>query len=198
MVFNPLLVSALIVNPLRYFFANYASKVELQWDPDPKKSQIEIGTVNDFNTIPLEQKPRVLIDRGNYQIQKTGLTDNMMSAPGVKESLGLMHRTNMVFIQGMMVVNVEANNEGTCELITDMVSNFIVWSRPILCDSQGFKEFGLPMQVSQPQVVQEAKEKFSVQISFPYIKEENWTVNQDAIKIKNIFQTVSAEFPKNS
>ena len=193
MVFNPLLVSALIVNPLRYFFANYASNVELQWDIDPKKSQIEIGTVNDFNTVPLEQKPRVLIDRGNYQIGKTGLTDNMMSEPGIKQSLGLMHRTNMVFIQGMMVITIEANNEGTCELLTDMVSSFIVWSRPILCDSQGFKEFGLPMSVSQPQVVQEDKEKFSVQISFPYSKEDNWTVNQDAIKIKNIFQTVSAQ-----
>jgi hypothetical protein len=187
MRFSPLLVSGLIVEPLRYFFANYAKQNLLVWDPDDKIRTIDIGTVNDYNGIKLEDTPRILIDRGTYSIEKTGLTDNLAQSKGVKELFGASQRINMVYIRGVASIIIEARNEGTCELVADMVSHFIIWSRPLLCDTQGFNEFGMPMQVSACQPGKENVEKFQVTISVPYMMEEDWKVNQDALKLKGFF-----------
>ena len=194
MRFNPLLVSSLIVDPLRYFFSNYTSGQNLVWSANDKISTIEIGTVNDFNTIILQQKPRVLVNRGNYQVNKTSLTDNMMESPGVKESLGAMKRRNLVFINGAAEITIESRNEGTCELVTDMVTHFLVWSRPFICSSQGFKEFALPLGVSDCHVSQEDTEKFQTVISVPYMMEEDWSISQDAIKLKGFFTTFNPSY----
>ncbi len=191
MRFSPLLVSSLIVKPLRYFFTNYAKQAELVWDEDPKISTIEIGTVNDFNGIKIESKPRILVGRGTYQIGKSGLTDNLAESKGVKELFGQSDRINMVYITGSIQVIIEAKNEGTCELIADMVSHFLIWSRPLLCDTQGFNELGMPMMVSDCTPDSEATEKFKVTISIPYTMEEDWRVRQDALKLKGFFTNLT-------
>jgi len=72
-----------------------------------------------------------------------------------------------------------------------MVSHFIVWARPLLCDTQGFKEFGLPMRVGECQSTKENIEKFKVVIEIPYLMEECWQVDQDALKLKGIFADVT-------
>lgn len=187
MKFSPILISSLIIKPLRYFFTNYAKDHDLIWTGDPSTSTILIGGENDFNQIPLEKSPRVLVNRGSYQINKTGLTDNMSQAKGVKANLGAMNRTNFVLINGVAEISIEARNEGTCELITDMVSHFILWARPLLCDTQGFKEFGMPMSVSDARPATENIEKFKTVIQIPYIMEENWTVDTDSLKLKGFF-----------
>jgi hypothetical protein len=191
MRFSPLLVSSLIVNPLRYFFANYSGQLGLTWNADEKISTIEIGTVNDYNKIALESRPRIMVNRGTYRISKTGLTDSMAESPDIYKAMGKSERTNLVFIDGVAQIIIEARNEGTCELITDMVSHFIVWARPLLCDTQGFNEFGMGMQVSDcmPAGV-ENTEKFQVAISFPYRMEEDWMVKQDSLKLKGFFTTL--------
>lgn len=189
MRFNPLFLTSIIVEPLRYFFSTYTSGQNLIWSSDEKVSTVEIGTVNDFNTIELQQKPRILVARGNYQVIKTGLSDNMASSPGIKESYGAIERKNLVYIQGAAQIMIEAKNEGTCELITDMVSHFLVWSRPFLCASQGFNEFALPLNVSDCHVSQEDTEKFQTIIDIPWRMEEDWCIKRDAIKLKGFFTT---------
>lgn len=188
MRFSPLLLSSLIVSPLRYFFANYSGQAGLVWNKDEKISTIEIGTVNDYNKIALESRPRIMVSRGSYRISKSGLTDSMVEAPDIYKVMGKSERTNLVYIDGVAQIIIEARNEGTCELISDMVSHFIVWARPLLCDTQGFNEFGMDMQVSDCMPAeQENTEKFRVVISFPYRMEEDWMVKQDSLKLKGFF-----------
>jgi hypothetical protein len=187
MRFSPLLITDLIVKPLRYFFANYTSKSNLLWDDDEKKRTIEVGTINDYHAIKLEAKPRVLVGRASYTINKTGLTDNLAESRSIEELKGVSDRANLVYIQGSIQIIIEAREEGTCELISDMVSHFIVWSRALLCDTQGFNELGMPMQVSECSPDKDSTDKFKVIINFPFMMEENWRVNQDALKIKGFF-----------
>jgi len=192
--FSPLVVTKLIVLPLRYFFSTYTGGYDLHWDKDEKKSTIEIGGINDFHKVPLQLLPRILVDRGDYQIIKTGLTDNMAQRfiPAGTTVNNNDDRINMVFIQGQAQIIIEARNKGTCELVTDMVSHFIVWSRPFLCDTQGFKEFGLPMTVTTCSPDKEDTDKFKVIISFPYMMEEEWTVRQEALGLKGFFLSMTA------
>lgn len=191
MRFSPLLVSNLIILPLRYFFSNYTSQANLIWNEDEKKRTIEIGTINDYNQIKIGSMPRILVGRGTYNIGKVGLTDNLAESKGIFESFGGSNRINMVQISGTIQIVIEARNEGTCELVTDMVSHFIVWSRPLLCDTQKFNEFGLNMQVSDCQPDKEDTEKFKTVITIPYLTEEHWTVKQDALKLKGFFIELS-------
>lgn len=191
--FSPLLVSKLIIVPLRYFFSTYTKEYELVWNEDEKKRSIEIGHMSDFNQVAVQKFPRIIVGRGDYQILKTGLTDNLAERyiPPGKLSNNADDRINMVFIQGNAQIIIEARNQGTCELIADMVSHFIIWSRPLLCDTQGFKEFGLPMVVSDCTPDKEDVDKFKVIISFPYMMEEEWTVRQDSLGLKNFFMSMT-------
>ncbi|MFI4962817.1 MAG: hypothetical protein ACHP6H_03055, partial [Legionellales bacterium] len=85
MYFSPAYLSSLIVEPLRYYYGNYAPD-DLTWNSDPKLSKIEIDTINNFNKIAIQSKPRILISRGGYIIDATGLTDNMAEGTSTKEN----------------------------------------------------------------------------------------------------------------
>jgi hypothetical protein len=189
--FSALTVESLMVEPLRYFFANYTAKQGLVWSPDDKVRTIEVGSMYDIDKIKLTEIPRVLINRGNFQITKSGLTDNMMESPSIGDLRGNSDRKNLVFIQGNASILVESRNRGTCELITDMVTKFIVWSRPLLCDTQGFKEFGMPMNVSDLTLGKDDLEKFSCNIQFPYMLEESWSVREEALPLKGFFTSIN-------
>lgn len=193
MQFSNGLIAPLIVEPLRYYFSRYPQGSNLYWDEDEKKRTLDIGEVFDFNKIPIQEKPRVVVSRGTYSIGKVGLTDNLAQQVSFKDTLGRRDVSNMVFYQGSAIIYVEARNAGTCELLADMVSHFIVWTRPTLCDSQGWKEFGLPMVVSDAQMIQNEDPnlvKFQVQIQVPWIKEEHWRVRNDGPALKAIIQNV--------
>lgn len=195
MQFSNLIVTPLIVEPLRYYFSKYAKPTNLYWDDDEKQRTLEIGDVYDFNKIPFGQTPRILVDRGSYSIQKVGLDDNLAEGKSLGATHGLKDRVNMLIYQGTANVTVEARNKGTCELLADMVSHFIAWTRPTLCNSQGWKEFGLPMSVSPCVPVNGEdvdNQRFQVAIQLPWIREEHWTVRDDGPGLKAVFQQVMA------
>lgn len=189
-------VAPSIIAPLRYYFARYSQGTNLYWDEDEKKRTMEIAEAFDFNKVPLQEKPRVLVTRGSYMMTKVGLTDNLAEAKPFSETKGLQDFTNMIIYSGNALITVEARNKGTCELLADMVSHFIAWTRPILCDSQGWKEFGMPMAISDcspvtdedPDVV-----KFQIQIQIPWAKEEHWRVRNDGVAIKSILNQITPD-----
>lgn len=191
MRFSPLLITNLLIWPLRYFFSHYAGD-DNKYDSDPKITKIEIGAVNDFHKIPVQTKPRVIINRGNYEVRGVGLTDNLAEAETLATTKGLINRNNMVFINGMATIAIEARQDGTVELLADMVSHFIVWSRPYICNTQGFKNFGLPLGVTSATVGKEDKEIFTVTISVPYTMEEQWTVKNDGLKLNNFYTNLAS------
>ncbi len=187
-------IAPLIIQPLRYHFSVYTKdKTNLYWNEDEKLRTLDIGESFDFNKIALQEKPRILVTRGAYSISKVGLTDNLAEAKSMNVTAGLKDYKNMLMYQGTATVTVEARNKGTCELLTDMVSHFIVWTRPVLCDSQGWKEFGLGMAVSDIMATNDEDPgipKFQANISIPWIKEEHWRYQNDGIALKNIISKI--------
>lgn len=196
MIFSPVNLSALILEPLRYYFATYTSSSTFFWDPDEKKRTIELDYMNNLHKVPFNERPRVLVDRGTYSVSKMSLTDNMSSAKTMNETHGLKDIKNFVLYQGQAQIIIETTQLGSCEIVTDMVQHFILWSRPYLCSTQGFKDFASPLVVSSCELdgSSEGKEKFRSTISVPWMREEQWSVKNDSIKIKNFilnFQTSS-------
>jgi hypothetical protein len=180
-----LLISALIQEPLKFFFSNYTEGSAMVWNEDEKLRTVEIGDFHDFHKITFQERPRILVNRGSYLVQKSGLSDNLAEAKSMFESKGLIDRINFVLYSGTASIAIEARNKGTCELLADMVSHFILWSRPYICDTQGFKEFGLNMQVSPCEPTNDQDDTtFQIQITLPYMKEEAWKVFNDGIAIK--------------
>lgn len=184
--FSPVDLSSLIRDPLCYFFSVYGGPSKFFWDPDEKKRTVEIEFLNNLHKITYNERPRILIDRGGYQVGKTGLTDNLATAKPFSETKGLTDRMNFIMYSGQAQVIVEAVQQGSCEILTDMVQHFLLWTKPYLCETQAFKDFAYPMTVGSCELdaAAEGKEKFRNTISVPWMREERWIVKNDSVKIK--------------
>jgi len=187
------IIAPLIIEPLRYFFSNYSTSTNLIWNEDEKLRTLEIGESYDYNKVPLQEKPRITVTRGTYAVNKVGLTDNLAESRSMSITGGRKDFTNMVLYQGSAMISIEARNKGTCELLADMVSHFIIWTRPVLCDSQGWKEFGLPMNVSDVALAMDedpSSQKFQINIGIPWMKEEHWKFQTDGVLLKDIISNI--------
>lgn len=193
MQFSIGLVAPTIIQTLRYFFSSYGKNANFIWNADENKRTLDIYEGYDINRTPLQEKPRIVIMRGGFNIGKTGISDNLAIGKPVKDTKGNKDSTNMVFYQGVASITIEARNKGTCELLTDMAVHFLLWSRPIICDAHGWKEFGMPMSVSEciGLVDEDPKEtKYQTQIQIPWIKEEQWRVQTDGPELKKVLLDV--------
>lgn len=192
--FSPVDLSSLILGPLRYFFNTYTSPTSFYWDVDEKKRTVELEYSNNMHKITFNERPRILVDRGPYSVNKFSLTDNLAEGKTMNETFGLKDINNFVLYQGQATIVIEAAQQGSCEILTDMVQHFLLWSRPYLCETQGFKDFASPLSVSPCEFVgDETNGKFRVSISVPYMKEERWRVTNDSIKIKNFVINMQAD-----
>lgn len=191
MKFSPNFVETLFIKPLRYFFKTYAPE-DLLYNDDAQISKIDISSVSDFNKEAIQVKPRIIVDRGYYTITPTGLTDNLAEQESLFKTRGLTEQKNFVLISGQAKITIEARNRGTCELVTDIVTHFFAWSNPFICNSQGFKKFSLPMQVSECGQAKDDLEIFQVNIGLPYVMEELWEVRNDALKLKDFYKTLTS------
>lgn len=188
------MIAPLIIEPLRYHFSTYTkANTNLYWNEDEKLRTLDIGESYDFHKIALQQRPRIIVTRGAYGISKVGLTDNLAESKSFNITAGQKDYINMVMYQGTATVTIETRNKGTCELLTDMVSHFIVWTRPVICSTQGWKEFGLGMAISDIDVVVDEDpgvQKFRSNISVPWIREEHWRYQTDGIALKDIISKI--------
>lgn len=191
--FSPLSIHYAALEPLRYLFS-FVPPEDLRYHEDPKQTKIIIGSVNDTHSESEYQgKPRILLNRGQYSVGKMGLTDNMVEGEAFPESRGKISRRNTTMIQGYCSLTIEASTEGVCELLADMVQHFIVWSRPHICSTFRFKEFGLPLQVSEAQMDTEDTEKFKIMISVPYQVEDSWKLDEDALKLHGFITRLAVD-----
>jgi hypothetical protein len=188
------IIAPLIIEPLRYHFSNYTNGSKLVWNVDEKLRTVDIGESFDFKKVPLQLKPRIIVTRGAYSINKVGITDNLAEAKSMSQTSGKKDYINMLMYSGNATVTIEARNKGTCELLLDMTSHFMAWTRPVLCDSQGWKEFGLPMSISDVISVFDEDpgiEKFQANISIPWMKEEHWRYQNDGITLKAVIASIN-------
>ena len=187
-------ISPSIIQPLRYYFSKYTQASNMYWNEDEKLRTLDISEAFDLNKIALGEKPRISVTRGGFSIDKTGVSDNLAEGKPAALTRGNKDTTNLVLYRGTAVVVVEARNKGTCELLSDMVAHFIVWTRPILCDELGWKEFGLPMMIGDCNLMNDEDvgvPKFQVQIQVPWIREEAWRVQTDGPELRAILHTIT-------
>lgn len=185
--FSPLLVNKIVLEVLRYFFSN-TPMPDLRWDQDPKLSKIFIGTVNDITNPDdqVQKQPRILFSRGPYVIQKTSLTGDLAEAVPSADSYGLRDSKHMNLVSGQITIIIEAYEEGTCELLADMVSTFFTWSSDHICNMYRFKQFGYPMGIQECTLDKENREKFKIVLNTSYMTETCWQLKEDAIKLKGL------------
>jgi len=189
MAFSPAYLSSLIVEPLRFYFKKY-STVDLRWNEDPALSAIEIDTINNFNKIAIQSKPRVLISRGGYTVNPVGLSDNLSEGSSTRD-IGSNIERKMVLISGQAQLLIEAVNEGTCEKIVEQVQNFLTATAPLIANTQGFKQFVLPMSVSPCTPNREATETFQCSIALPWSKEQHYVIERDGVEFKNFLISIN-------
>lgn len=189
MYFSPAYISSLIVEPLRFYFSNYAPS-NLKWDKDPDISQIEIDTINNFNKIAIGAKPRILVSRGGYSIASTGLSDNM--AEGItSRATGKKSEKRFLMVSGQAQLLVETAYEGTCELVVELTQNFLAWSSPTIASTQGFKQFAIPLSVSPCTPSTEDVEIFQCSMGLPWIKETHFVVEEDGLGFKQFLASIT-------
>lgn len=190
---TPIQIGRMILEPIRHFFSANPPAEHLVWDPDPKKTKIDISMVNDANKELTDHGIQILVDRGTLQVNKTGLSDNMMDGESISATKGLQRRRNLLLYSGQATIIIKARSEGTVEVLTDMVMHILQWSRPHICDVLGFKDFGLPMAVSSPRPMKPDSEVFVVNISVPYMLEDVWRSENDALKLRDLFITIASQ-----
>jgi hypothetical protein len=186
-------IAQAIIVPLRYYFSTYSSAANFIWNEDEKLRTMDIFESQDLTRIALGEKPRVVVTRGSFGVSGTGLSNNLSGGVSFGAQKGNRSDTNMVMYQGQAQVLIEARTKGACELLADMVTHFVGWTQPLLCDTQGWKQFGLPMQVSDCMIVAGEEPnvvKFQVQINLPWLKEERWLTRTDAPELKKLLTTV--------
>lgn len=184
---TPIQIGQIILSPIRHFFNTNPPAKHLYWDPDPKKTRLDISMFNDAHKETSDFDMQILVDRGTLQVNKTGLSDNLATQAAFETTKGLVNRTNFLMYQGTARIIVKARTEGNAELLTDMVMHILQWSRPHICDVLGFKEFALPMSISSPSVGKPDTETFQVEISVPYMFEELWLASNDGLKLRDFF-----------
>jgi hypothetical protein len=186
--YNPLAVTASFVGPLRYWFGTYGASQQAQWTEDPNTRQIEIEYANNLHKVPIQERPRILIDRGPVSVTKSGLDEDLATAKPFSQTRGIMDRTNFLLYNGSIQMIVEARQQGTCEKIADMACHFLAWSRPFICGSQGLREAVFPMDIGNCQLLpmSEDDEKYSITVNMPFMHEERWHVGNQGIILKDI------------
>jgi len=186
-------VAPAIILPLRYYFSRYSSGANLVWNEDEQKRTMDIYEAFDANRTPLQEKPRIVVSRGAFNAGKTGLSDNLAEGKQFSLTRGNKALTNMTIYQGSATVTVEAKNKGTCELLADMALHFLIWSRPIICDAMGWKDFAMPIRVTDclGNMSEDPNNTiFQVQMDVPWMKEEHWSVKTDGGELKKILENV--------
>lgn len=187
--FSPILVSSSIVQPLRYFFARFVSP-DLIWTTDPNTTGIEIDTINNFNKIAIQEKPRILVSRGGYSFQPSGLSDNMSSGATSRQT-GPRVECRILMVSGVAQVLIEARNEGTCEKVVGLAEDFLQQSGPMIAGYHHYKNFGVPLQVSTCVPSKENIEILTCTINVPWSREVMYTVTEEGKEFNQFLLSVT-------
>lgn len=183
--FHPLLITRTLVRVFQFCFSQMPNP-DYRWDADPLKSALDIRVVNDTTEQTnegIQKRPRIIVGRGSYTISESGIGQSMTEAVPVQEAKGADKSRHMHVINGSFSIIIEANNEGTVEMLTDMVSTFLTWSSTHICNTFGFNRFALPLFVGEPSLDKEDTEKFKVVINGNYLAENHYKITKDSYKL---------------
>ena len=196
MQYSPLYVVTFIRDLLRQMYLQYGGD-DFSWDPDPRKSNITIGTVSDTNSPErIQQFPRLLIQRGPTMCQSQFLANNLET----RYDGGVPRGGHDVFrqdISGSLNIIIEAVNEGTCEELGEFTRRFRCWCKPFIESTFQFQAFGKVLQIGSCDMDSEDLEKFKININIPYIIEDRWTKTGELVKLNHIFRDLTSKSADN-
>lgn len=181
--FTPLTAVSMFRDSLRVWFAQNGGP-DLTWDEDQKQSKIWIGTANDpYSREPNQKMPRILLKRGGVRQAVQFINNSEELISGTPQAPTKHSRMD---IQGSVLVIIECDQEGTCEMLGEAIRRFVTRNRPMFEQDFGFQRFGWDISISECDQIDEDKEKFKIQVQIPYIVEDRWNYTPDSILLKKI------------
>lgn len=175
--FTPLTVVTFFRDVLQAYFRQ--ANPEMRWSND-KDSKLWIGTVNDYHqSVAYQKLPRILVTRGGVSAGIRFINDSLEVKQNGK------HYSTMP-INGSLMVIVEASDEGTTEILGEVVRRLIVRAKPMIESEFGFQAFAREWSMSECQPDREDKEKFKITIQIPYIVEDRWYQEQEEVLLKGV------------
>lgn len=183
--FSPLKLEYAILTPLRKFFSDYAGE-DFKYSNDIRQTKIVIKATHDLNSEEVNHAPRIIVDRGGYTITKNFITEGMSSQDPLGITKGLTKQKRHAVIAGEAAIIVEAREQGTCELLTEMTSLFLAWTGDHICRTYGFKKYADPLSISPCMNSKNDDDIFQCQIRIPYQAEMLWKFENDAVILKDI------------
>lgn len=182
--FNPLMVASCVRDTLRFLFG-IAAPDRLKYNSDPKLSTLAINMAFDTHQDNEEtRRPSIVVNRGGYRAGAIGMENSMVEGYRDPNTGELKKRSYMNMVDGQLSIRITAYNLGTCEELAYLVTTFLCWSRPHICDSLGFKNIAAPVSASPVMMDREDKDKFIIEVSVPYTTEMIWVDENIGVKIK--------------
>ena len=182
--FNPPMVASVIRDTLRFLFETGAPD-RLKYNREPKQSEVVISLTLDDTAEEAEQsKPRISVDRGPYTASGIGLTDSMTSGLRLDQANQSIRDEFMNMVSGNCSIKIIAYNKGVCEELAYLVMTFLVWSRPMITNTLGFKNLASPISASPLMQDKDDKDKFVIELNVPYVTEMRWMSEELGTKLK--------------
>lgn len=180
--FSPMIVTEILLRVLRHCFSK-APEV-YRWDSDKDKSNLAIIRANDLLDENVTQAlPRITVSRNAFNISPSGLNQSMSSETPMDITKGIKDSRHMHFINGSFSIVIEAQTEGTVEILADMTASFLTWLSTHICSTYGLLTFGLPMSVGEPAPDKESTEKYKIVINSGFSSESKFRITEDAFKM---------------
>lgn len=182
--FNPPMVTSVVRDTLRFLFETGAPD-RLKYNSDPKKSTVAIDSSFDDNQEdPAMKRPKVTVNRGPYNLSAVGITDSLTDTTFSTTDGHVRKDSYLNMVSGNCSIRITAHNLGTCEELAYLVSTFLVWSRPLLCNTLGFKNIASPLSSSPIMLDKDDRTKYVIEINVPYVTEMRWSSEELGVKLK--------------
>ena len=162
-----------------------------KYDVDPNKSQIYLGISYDWKSDKSSKRPAIFIQRDTATANISPIRQTIST--NTAESI-----TTKLAITGLPIyVKVIGTDVGTTEqLATWIRANLLTYQLEIQQDF-AFRQFRVTAMTA-PRVHEEAKENFEITIVINTIFDENFKIQQDALRLKtisaNIYDAIGQPF----
>jgi hypothetical protein len=181
---TPWAVQGLVYELLTSFFkANSPESMgyplHVRYDDDKLKSGIFVDVAYNYDAAVANKRPAIFVSRGDCAIQGVTMGHHLMQAPENSETGRMLVNTMTVMVSAIAAPVMMV------ELLADYAKQaFISFQQEIQQDFR-LRRFRL-RQVSRPQVYQEAKEYFIVNLEIEVVYDEGWILRRDDLKAKRI------------
>lgn len=148
-----------------------------KYNSDKTKSTIHLEIAYDWRADVANKRPGIFISRGDAQIGNMTFSSVIGLNPSESEEF------KMSQVALPLTVSVVAAPVGLTEQLADYVKQPLAYYSQVIQNDFGFSRFRL-VSISKPQMVQEAKENFVVELGLQVVYHDGWVVRGDDLKLK--------------